>query len=61
VSGNRPAAPRAIPGLTTRPSDAEPIRRSQREPEAFGRVFDRHMAVVHAFAQRRIEPRRSRC
>jgi RNA polymerase sigma factor (sigma-70 family) len=35
-------------------TDAELIRRSQRDPEAFGRVFDRHVAAVHAFAQRRI-------
>jgi RNA polymerase sigma-70 factor (ECF subfamily) len=47
-----PGAPKAIPGMTT--DDAELIRRSQREPEAFGRVFDRHVAAVHAFAQRRI-------
>jgi RNA polymerase sigma factor (sigma-70 family) len=45
-------AERAIPGMTT--TDAELIRRSQREPEAFGCVFDRHVAAVHAFAQRRI-------
>ncbi len=47
-----PGAVQAIPGMTT--SDAELIRRSQREPEAFGSVFDRHVAAVHAFAQRRI-------
>jgi RNA polymerase sigma-70 factor, ECF subfamily len=47
-----PGAARAIPGMTT--TDAELIRRSQREPEAFGHVFDRHVATVHAFAQRRI-------
>jgi RNA polymerase sigma factor (sigma-70 family) len=47
-----PGAARAIPGMTT--TDAELIRRSQTEPEAFGRVFDRHVAAVHAFAQRRI-------
>jgi DNA-directed RNA polymerase specialized sigma24 family protein len=35
-------------------TDAELIRRSQREPEVFGSVFDRHVAAVHAFAQRRI-------
>lgn len=46
-----PGAERAIPGMTT---DAELIRRSQGEPEAFGRLFDRHVAAVHAFAQRRI-------
>jgi RNA polymerase sigma-70 factor, ECF subfamily len=47
-----PGAARAIPGMTT--TDAELIRRSQREPDAFGHVFDRHVAAVHAFAQRRI-------
>jgi DNA-directed RNA polymerase specialized sigma24 family protein len=38
----------------TSSTDAELIRRSQHEPEAFGRVFDRHVAAVHAFAQRRV-------
>jgi RNA polymerase sigma-70 factor (ECF subfamily) len=38
----------------TSPSDAELIRRSQDEPEAFGVVFDRHVGTVHAFAQRRV-------
>ena len=47
-----PGAERAIPGMTT--TDAELIGRSQREPEAFGDVFDRHVAAVHAFAQRRV-------
>jgi RNA polymerase sigma factor (sigma-70 family) len=47
-----PGAVEAIPGMTT--TDAELIRRSHGEPEAFGRVFDRHVAAVHAFAQRRI-------
>lgn len=45
---------RAIWGMTTRPSDADLIARSQREPDSFGPVFDRHVAAVHAFAQRRI-------
>jgi RNA polymerase sigma factor (sigma-70 family) len=45
-------AERAIPGMST--TDADLICRSQREPEAFGYVFDRHVAAVHAFAQRRI-------
>lgn len=40
--------------MTAAATDAQLIARSQREPEAFGRVFDRHVAVVHAFAQRRI-------
>jgi RNA polymerase sigma factor (sigma-70 family) len=35
-------------------TDAELIGRSRREPEAFGHVFDRHVAAVHAFAQRRV-------
>ena len=47
-----PGAQQAIPGMTI--TDAELIRRSQRDPESFGRVFDRHVAAVHAFAQRRI-------
>jgi RNA polymerase sigma-70 factor (ECF subfamily) len=38
----------------TASSDAELIRRSQHEPEAFGVVFDRHVAAVHAFVQRRV-------
>lgn len=38
----------------TSSTDAELIRRSQDEPDAFGRVFDRHVAAVHAFAQRRV-------
>jgi RNA polymerase sigma-70 factor (ECF subfamily) len=54
------AAPRAIPGMTTldpRPAagtDAELIGRSIGEPHAFGLLFDRHMAAVHAFTQRRV-------
>jgi RNA polymerase sigma factor (sigma-70 family) len=47
-----PGAERAIPGMTT--TDAELIRRSQRDAEAFGHVFDRHVAAVHAFVQRRV-------
>jgi RNA polymerase sigma-70 factor (ECF subfamily) len=35
-------------------NDAEAIRRSLLEPSAFGAVFDRHFAAVHAFAQRRV-------
>jgi RNA polymerase sigma-70 factor, ECF subfamily len=42
--------------MTTREpaTDAELIFRSEREPEAFGCVFDRHVVAVHAFAQRRV-------
>jgi RNA polymerase sigma factor (sigma-70 family) len=47
-----PGAPRAIPGMTI--TDAELIRRSRHEPEAFGGLFDRHVAAVHAFVQRRV-------
>jgi RNA polymerase sigma-70 factor (ECF subfamily) len=47
-----PGAVQAIPGMTT--TDAELISRSEREPEAFGSLFDRHVAAVHAFAQRRV-------
>ncbi len=36
------------------PTDADAIRRSLAEPAAFGAVFDRHFAAVHAFAQRRV-------
>ena len=46
-------AVRATPDMTSS-TDAELIRRSQDEPDAFGRVFDRHVAAVHAFAQRRV-------
>jgi len=35
-------------------TDAELIERSIAEPEAFGLVFDRHVAAVHAFVQRRV-------
>jgi RNA polymerase sigma factor (sigma-70 family) len=35
-------------------TDADAIRRSSDEPAAFGAVFDRHFAAVHAFAQRRV-------
>ena len=38
----------------TAATDAQLITRSRQEPEAFGLLFDRHVAVVHAFAQRRI-------
>jgi RNA polymerase sigma factor (sigma-70 family) len=43
---------RAILDMT--PTDADAIRRSLHEPAAFGAVFDRHFAAVHAFAQRRV-------
>ena len=45
---------RAIRDMT--PTDADAIRRSLDEPSAFGAVFDRHFAAVHAFAQRRVGP-----
>src|SRR5688500_5479093 len=48
-----PGAEGATPGMTSS-SDAELIRRSQHEPEAFGVVFDRHVGAVHAFVQRRV-------
>jgi hypothetical protein len=35
-------------------SDAAAIRRSFREPNAFGAVFERHFAAVHRYAQRRV-------
>jgi RNA polymerase sigma-70 factor (ECF subfamily) len=35
-------------------TDADAIRCSLEEPAAFGAVFDRHFAAVHAFAQRRV-------
>jgi RNA polymerase sigma factor (sigma-70 family) len=35
-------------------TDAELIGRSIGEPHAFGLVFDRHVAAVHAFVQRRV-------
>lgn len=38
----------------TSSDDADLIRRSEREPEAFGLVLDRHVTAVHAFAQRRV-------
>ena len=37
----------------TAATDAELITTLPEEPEAFGLLFDRHVAVVHAFAQRR--------
>jgi RNA polymerase sigma-70 factor (ECF subfamily) len=37
-------------------TDAELIARSVGEPEVFGLLFDRHVAAVHAFAQRRVGP-----
>jgi DNA-directed RNA polymerase specialized sigma24 family protein len=43
---------RAIRDMT--PTDADAIRCSLAEPAAFGAVFDRHFAAVHAFAQRRV-------
>jgi RNA polymerase sigma-70 factor (ECF subfamily) len=46
------ACERAIRDMT--PTDADAIRRSLDEPAAFGAVFDRHFAAVHAFAQRRV-------
>jgi RNA polymerase sigma-70 factor (ECF subfamily) len=38
------------------PSDAEAIATSLDRPAAFDAVFERHVAAVHAFAQRRIGP-----
>jgi RNA polymerase sigma factor (sigma-70 family) len=43
---------RAILDMTL--TDAEAIARSRAQPSAFGLVFDRHFAAVHAFAQRRV-------
>jgi RNA polymerase sigma-70 factor (ECF subfamily) len=34
--------------------DAALIRRSLRDPEAFGLLFDRHVGAVHAYVQRRV-------
>ena len=37
-------------------TDADLVRESLREPQAFAAVFDRHFDAVHAFAQRRVGP-----
>jgi RNA polymerase sigma-70 factor (ECF subfamily) len=37
-------------------TDADAIRASLREPEAFAALFDRHFDAVHAYAQRRVGP-----
>jgi DNA-directed RNA polymerase specialized sigma24 family protein len=39
------------------PSDAEMIRRSLTEPEAFGVIYDRHAAALLRFLGRRAGPR----
>jgi RNA polymerase sigma-70 factor (ECF subfamily) len=36
------------------PTDAEAIARSRSDPAAFELVFERHLAAVHAYAQRRV-------
>lgn len=46
--------------VTTPPStasDAEILRRSRLDADAFGELFDRHAVSVHRFLVRRIEPR----
>ena len=51
---------RAITGMTSlraspsAPTDAEAIARSRSDPAAFELVFERHLAAVHAYAQRRV-------
>ncbi len=42
------------PSQPPEPSDAEAIAASVDRPAAFDAVFERHVAAVHAFAQRRI-------
>ena len=42
------------PSQPPEPSDAEAIAASLDRPAAFDAVFERHVAAVHAFAQRRI-------
>jgi len=42
-------------------SDAELLRRSGRDPEAFGAFYDRHAATVLAYFQRRTALPRERC
>jgi len=37
-------------------TDADAIRASMTEPEAFAAVFDRHFDAVHAYAHRRVGP-----
>jgi RNA polymerase sigma factor (sigma-70 family) len=37
-------------------TDADAIRASLTEPEAFAALFDRHFDAVHAYAQRRVGP-----
>jgi RNA polymerase sigma factor (sigma-70 family) len=44
------------PTPLTEASDAEAIRRSLREPDAFRVVFERHFDAVHRYAQRRVGP-----
>lgn len=39
-----------------RPDDAELIRRSQRAPEAFAELFDRHAAALRRYVARRLGP-----
>jgi RNA polymerase sigma-70 factor, ECF subfamily len=53
-----PAAARAIRGMDDRTpatdDDAATIARSLDDPAAFERVFERHLAAVHAFVERRV-------
>ncbi|GAA2298560.1 RNA polymerase sigma factor [Nonomuraea roseoviolacea subsp. roseoviolacea] len=42
------------PPATAEASDADLIRRSFEEPEAFAAVFDRHAPVLHRYAARRL-------
>ena len=44
------------PSPPQEPSDGEAIAASLDRPTAFDAVFERHVAAVHAFAQRRIGP-----
>ncbi|GAA2362299.1 RNA polymerase sigma factor [Nonomuraea africana] len=44
------------PAATTEVADAELIRRSWQEPEAFAAVFDRHAPQLHRYAARRLGP-----
>ncbi|WP_431901207.1 RNA polymerase sigma factor [Nonomuraea sp. bgisy101] len=44
------------PAATLEVADAELIRRSWQEPEAFAAVFDRHAPRLHGYAVRRLGP-----
>ena len=48
------AAARAIRSMDVPHDDAAAIARSLQEPAAFEEVFARHLAAVHAFAERRV-------